>query len=95
MEFLKALNWVYRLDYKQEEPSKDETKKEFQKEIMKILFNNHLSGKIEDWYDDLKIEEKNSWLTLIKHFKTYYQLTLQDTRTKLFDLKIKLADFKQ
>lgn len=33
--------------------------------------------------------------TLVKYFKTFYQLTPQDTRTKLFDLEIKLADFKQ
>ena len=31
----------------------------------------------------------------MKHFKTYYQLTPRDTGTKLFDLKMKLADFKQ
>ena len=41
------------------------------------------------------IEEKSDWPTLIQHFKTYYQLTPRDTRTKLFDLKMKLADFKQ
>ena len=42
---------------------------------MKILFSSHLSGKAEDWYGDLGIEGKGSWPTLIKNFKTYYQLT--------------------
>lgn len=62
---------------------------------MEILFNSQLSGKAEDWDDDLEIEENGSWRTLMKHFKTYYQLTPRDTRTKLFDLKMKQADSKQ
>ncbi len=94
-EFLKALEWAYRLDYKQEEPVEDGARKEFREETMKILFSSHLSGKAEDWYDNLEVEEKSSWPTLVKHFQTYYQLVPRDTRTKLFNLKMKLADFKQ
>ena len=59
------------------------------------MISSHLSGKAEDWYDELEIEEEGSWPTLVKDFKTYYQLTPRDTRTRLFDLKMKLADFKQ
>lgn len=90
-----ALGSAYRLDYKQEEPVEDNARKEFLEETMRILFSGHLLGKTEDWYDDLEIEEKSSWPILIKHFKTYYQLTPRDTRTKLFDLNMKLAGFKQ
>lgn len=68
---------------------------EFREETIKILFSSHLSGKAKDWHDDLEIEKKSSWPTLMKHFKTYYQLTPRDTRTKLFDLKRKLADLEQ
>lgn len=32
---------------------------------------------------------------MVNRFKTSYQLTPRDTRAKLFDLKMKLADFKQ
>ena len=94
-EFLKALEWAYCLDYKQEEPGKDKARKESREETMKIIFSSHLSRKAEDWYDNLEVEEKSSWPTLVKHFQTYYQLIPRDTRTKLFDLKMKLADFKQ
>ena len=62
---------------------------------MKILLSSHLSGKAEEWYDDLEIDDKGSWPTLVKHFETYYQLTPRDARTKLFDLRMKLADLKQ
>ena len=93
-KFLKALEWAYRLDYKQEEPGEDGARKEFREETMKILFSSHLSGKAEDWYNNLEVEEKSSWPTLVKHFQTYYQLVPRDTRTKLFNLKMKLADFK-
>ncbi len=62
---------------------------------MKILFSSHLSGKAEDWYDNLEVEEKSSWPTLVKRFQTYYQLVPRDTRTKLFNLKMRLADFQQ
>lgn len=62
---------------------------------MKILFSSHLSGKAKDWYDNLEVEEKTNWPIFVRHFQTYYQLLLQDTRTKLFDLKMRLADFKQ
>ena len=92
---MKALDWAYRLDYQQEEPVKDDARKEFQEEKIKILFISHLSEKAEDWYDDLEIEEEGSCPTLMKHFKTYYQLTPRDTRSKLFDLKMRLADFSQ
>ena len=77
-DFLEALDWD-RLDYKQDEPVEDNARKEFQEKTMKILFSSHLSGKAEDWYDDLEIEEKGSWPTLMKHFKTYYPLTPRNT----------------
>ncbi|MCJ1344979.1 hypothetical protein MMC31_003184 [Peltigera leucophlebia] len=76
-DFLKALDRAYRLDYKLEEPVEDNAKKESQEETMKMLFSSQLSGKAEDWCNDLEIEEKGN------------------TRTKLFDLKMKLTDFKQ
>ena len=60
---------------------------------MKILFRSHLSGKAEDWYDDLEIEEKG-WLTLT-NLETCNQLTPRDIRIKLFDLKMNLANLKQ
>lgn len=62
---------------------------------MKILFSSYLLGKAEDWYDNLEVEEKSSWPILVKHFQTYYQLILKDSSTKLFDLKMGLASFKQ
>ncbi len=91
---MKALECAHRLDYKQGELGDDEAKKEFQEKPMKILFSSPLSRKAEVWYDNLKVGEKSSWLTLIKHFKTYYQLIPRDTRARLFDLNMKLAGFK-
>lgn len=62
---------------------------------MKILFYSHFLGKAKDWYDNLEVEERSSWSTMMNHFQTYYQLILWDTYPKLFDLKMKLVDYKQ
>lgn len=91
---MKAFECAHRLDFKQEELGEDEAKKEFQEKPMKIQFSSPLSGKAKVWYDNLKVREKSSCLTLIKHFKTYYQLIPRDTRARLFDLKMKLAESK-
>ena len=62
---------------------------------MKFLFSSHLSGKAENLYNNWKAEEKTSWPILVRYFQTYYQLIPRDGRTILFDLKMRLADFKQ
>ena len=46
--FLKALDWAYQLDYKQEEPAEENARRKFHEETMKILFSSHFSGETED-----------------------------------------------
>lgn len=57
-KFLKALEWAYCFDYKQEESGEDKTRRKFWEETIKILFSNYFLKKAEDWYDNLEVEKK-------------------------------------
>lgn len=62
---------------------------------MKILFNKYFLRKVKDQYNNLEVEKKTSQPILVKNFQIYYQFILSNAHFKLFNLKIKLANFKQ
>lgn len=73
-DYLKALEWSYKLDYQNQAPLDTEERLSFQEDTMKILFSNHLSGKAEEWYDDLEPEQTAKWTTLRVLFQEHYKI---------------------
>lgn len=94
-DYLNALEWSYKLDYQNQAPLDTEERLSFQEDTMKILFTNHLSGKAEEWHDDLEPEQTAKWTTLRALFQEHYKNVPQDAKNRLFDLKMKLSELKQ
>lgn len=57
VKFLQSIEWLYQVDYRQDESGDTVEGQAFKEGTLGILFSSHLVGKEEDWYDDLEMED--------------------------------------
>lgn len=101
-EFLEDIDWAYDQDYKSKEPkATGDTMADalaveaYHSKTQRILFRQHISDSAWDWYTDLDSENKNDWLRLRKLFLPAFEVTVKDSQTKKFELRVKLHNLEQ
>ena len=103
-EFIEDLEWAYDQDYKSKEPrpsasnnheANDVAVQEFRNRTHRILFRQHVSDSAWDWYSDLDPEVKTNWPSLKRLFLPAFEVTVKDSQTKKFELRVKLHNLEQ
>lgn len=94
-EFLEDVEWAYEQDFNINEPEESPEKEAFISKTHRILFRQHLEGRASEWYSDLDADIKGSWIQIRERFRTSFQISIRDTQTRIFELRIKLSQLEQ
>lgn len=91
---MQLIEWLYQVDYKYDKPKNLDKRHTFKKRTLSILFASYLASKVQDWYDNLELENIK-WNTLVVRFRDYDYIIPYNPKEQQFYLVIKLADLKQ
>ena len=94
-EYLEDIEWAYEQDYESREPDSQDGKAHYYNKTHRILFRQHLQDDAFAWYSELDSELKQNWTALRQAFLPAYAITIKDSQTKKFELRIKLANLQQ
>jgi len=94
-EFIEDIEWAYEQEFMRNEPEESPDKEAYISKTHRILFRQHLAARASEWYADLDADIKGNWIQIRERFKAFFQITIRDSQTRVFELRIKLSQLEQ